>query len=59
IATNLSNALRRIRLLDEKRYVWSDAFFINQHNGEEKAIQVCHMLAIYQKASRVIVWVGE
>jgi hypothetical protein len=35
-----------------------DAICIDQQNNEEKGYQVRNMLLIYQKATRVIAWLG-
>lgn len=55
ISRNLSEALREIRRSKlAVTYLWVDAICINQRDDEEKSTQVRNMMAIYQKASRVI-----
>ncbi|KAL2686953.1 hypothetical protein Neosp_004500, partial [[Neocosmospora] mangrovei] len=57
ITTNLYDALRRIRA-GGAQYVWADALCINQQDPDERSVQVQRMRAIFQKASRVAVWLG-
>jgi hypothetical protein len=56
IATNLHDALQRIRYENETRTLWVDAICIHQSNLDEKGHQVAHMGQIYRYAWRVIVW---
>jgi hypothetical protein len=56
IATNLHDALQRIRYENETRTLCVDAICIHQSNLDEKGHQVAHMGQIYRYASRVIVW---
>ncbi|KAJ4362571.1 hypothetical protein N0V83_010665 [Neocucurbitaria cava] len=44
---------------DTRPLLWVDAVCINQNDGLEKAAQVMMMQDIYQKAERVVVWLGE
>ena len=39
--------------------IWIDALCINQDDREEKAEQIPCMSAIYGRAERVVVWLGE
>ena len=39
--------------------LWVDALCINQEDDEERNTQVAMMQDIYQKAERVVVWLGE
>lgn len=55
---SLACALHRFRHLDQNRYLWADALCIDQGNTEEKSRQVLNMFTIYQKAERVLVWLG-
>lgn len=57
-AVNLEQALRHLRLPDRDRILWVDAISINQHDNAERADQVRMMGLIYQRASRVCVWLG-
>ena len=59
ITSNLSDALRHIRLSHEPKYLWADAVCVNQLDEQEKAEQVRKMSVIFQKAERVIAWLGE
>ena len=59
ITKNLFEALMALRDdIDEDRYLWVDAICINQNDSAEKAFQVRNMLTIYEKAVRVIAWLG-
>lgn len=66
ISPNLNSALRHIVVEDDEKklekdpilFLWVDAICIDQRNNEEKAWQVDMMYEIYQRASRVIVWLG-
>jgi hypothetical protein len=59
ITTNLQQVLRRVRFATASRTLWADSICINQDNGVEKGEQVRLMGAIYSKADRVLVCVGE
>ncbi len=59
VKANLGRALRALRLSNAERVMWVDAICINQNDLAERAHQVTLMSAIYQKASRVVVWLGE
>ncbi|KAK5126479.1 hypothetical protein LTR85_010715 [Meristemomyces frigidus] len=54
----LLQALYALRLAHTARYLWVDAFCINQLDLSEKARQVRDMLLIYEKAAAVIAWLG-
>lgn len=54
----LSTALRHLRFERKARTVWIDALCINQSNTTERSKQVTIMGDIYQRATRVIVWLG-
>ncbi|KAH7371571.1 heterokaryon incompatibility protein-domain-containing protein [Pyrenochaeta sp. MPI-SDFR-AT-0127] len=59
IAQNLSEVLLQ---LQNERYcglLWADAICINQKDMEEKSIQVSMMREIYQRATKVIFWLGK
>jgi hypothetical protein len=59
VTKNLFEALMALRDgIDEDRYLWVDAICINQNDSAEKAFQVRNMLTIYEKAVRVIAWLG-
>lgn len=59
ITENLFAFLQRYRENDNGVYLWIDALCINQLDLNEKSMQVRNMLTIYEKASNVIVWLGE
>jgi hypothetical protein len=56
---NLEVALRHLRWEDRPRTLWVDAICVNQENIAERNSQVQLMRSIYEKASRVLVWLGE
>ncbi|KAJ9151464.1 hypothetical protein NKR19_g4931 [Coniochaeta hoffmannii] len=43
----------------EHKYLWVDAVCIAQDNLEEKSAQILRMGDIYQRASSVIIWLGD
>ncbi|KPI35582.1 uncharacterized protein AB675_4813 [Cyphellophora attinorum] len=55
----LSTALKYLRLQSESRYLWCDALCIDQANLAEKSIQVQAIWRIFDKAKRVVGWLGE
>lgn len=55
---NLLDALRHLRLSDTMRVLWADQICINQADDLEKTKQVGLMGEIYQKASKVVAWLG-
>lgn len=59
IRANLGDALRAFRRAADPRAVWADAICINQKDHTEKGYQVRRMGEIYQKASRVLCWLGR
>jgi hypothetical protein len=59
VTNNLHSALLHLRDNDISRIIWVDAVCINQSNNAEKKGQIGLMPAIYSKASRVIVWLGD
>ena len=59
IGKNLGEALRRLRYHDRPRVLWIDAICINQHDDEEKTMQILRMVQIYSSAYHVMVWLGE
>ena len=58
VAPNLLGALQQFRLKDEPRFLWVDAICINQEDLTERGSQVQFMDLIYQRAARVLVWLG-
>ncbi|KAK7433186.1 hypothetical protein QQZ08_000118 [Neonectria magnoliae] len=59
ITHSLYEGLRRMRRETEVQTVWADAICINQADNDEKGRQVDLMGAIYERASKVFVWLGE
>ena len=59
IGYNLHAALLRLRYPDKKRALWVDALCIDQANDNEKSKQVRQMHKIYNRANRVLSWLGE
>lgn len=56
VTTNLALALRTLRI--ETEYLWVDALCIDQSNTSERSSQVAIMRKIYERAKKVIVWLG-
>ncbi|KAJ9618447.1 hypothetical protein H2203_009044 [Taxawa tesnikishii (nom. ined.)] len=59
VTRNLYAALQHLRFEDRRRWLWIDACCINQYDNAEKSSQILNMLAIFEKAETVIVWLGE
>lgn len=63
IGKNLKEFFDRLREDDyrqmEHKHLWVDAVCIAQDNLEEKSAQILRMGDIYQRASSVIVWLGD
>lgn len=59
VPPSLAEALRQIRHHCEKQWLWCDAISIDQRDLDEKAVQVKQMLLIFEKAERVVAWLGE
>lgn len=59
ITKNCEAAIRRLRLSDEKRWMWIDAICIDQSSETERSSQVRMMSKIYMAARRVVVYTGE
>ena len=59
VQENLWFALRYLRLDSEPRTLWIDALCINQDDIRERNHQVTQMGQIYEKSSRVIIWIGH
>ncbi|KAF5496161.1 Heterokaryon incompatibility protein 6, OR allele [Colletotrichum fructicola] len=66
ITPNCAMALSLLQRSMKRRFktrrhisVWVDAICIDQSNTEERSIQVAMMAEIYDRAKRVIVWLGE
>ena len=59
ITANLMAALRRLQLDEEPRNLWIDQISIDQSDDREKVHQICMMGHIYERCSRVVIWLGE
>ena len=58
VTTNLFHALQRFRRPDRSRYLWADALCINQGDIDERSQQVAIMKQIYERAGKVLIWLG-
>lgn len=60
ITQNLHSALRKLRRpVGERRLLWVDAVCINQDDIVERSYEVLRMRDIYERAARVVIWLGE
>ncbi|KAH7394789.1 heterokaryon incompatibility protein-domain-containing protein [Pyrenochaeta sp. MPI-SDFR-AT-0127] len=59
VMKSVENLLRRFRLAADTRLLWVDAMCINQEDLQERNDQVRAMDIIYQRASRVLIYLGE
>ncbi|KAK0124903.1 hypothetical protein ONS96_008781 [Cadophora gregata f. sp. sojae] len=59
VTTNLARALRHLRDGQKPRTLWIDAICIDQQNAEERSSQILLMRDVFQRASKVVVWLGE
>ena len=59
ITYSLYSGLKRFRYPEKDRILWADAICINQSDNKEKGIQVNMMGDIYDRATAVLVWLGE
>jgi hypothetical protein len=59
ITTNLASALRHLRAVFGQIVLWADAVCINQNEIAERSHQVRLMRSIYEKAARVVSWIGQ
>lgn len=57
VRKNLWEALRHLRAT-ERRTLWIDAVCINQQNVPERNAQVKMMRQIYERAQKVVIWLG-
>lgn len=55
---NLEAALRQLRSRGYLR-IWIDALCINQHDEEERGLQIRTMRQVYSQAIHVILWLGD
>jgi uncharacterized protein YfkK (UPF0435 family) len=59
VTQSLALALRNLRLPDAPRILWIDSICINQADIVEKSSQVQLMPLVYEKARKVVIWLGE
>ncbi|KAI1082505.1 heterokaryon incompatibility protein-domain-containing protein [Whalleya microplaca] len=59
ITRNLASSLRYLRYEDRPRVLWVDAVSMNQRDVPERSHQVTMMGSIFQKAARVVAWIGN
>jgi hypothetical protein len=59
VKENLHQALHRLRSGFHNTYIWIDAICINQEEGIERNHQVGIMRTIYERAEKVLVWLGD
>lgn len=59
VTANLFDGLQRLRKTHSPRRLWIDSLCINQSDLAERSRQVQKMRDIYQRASNVVVWLGE
>ena len=59
VGWNLFTALKCFRKQDKQRIIWIDAICIDQNNIQERNEQVPRMRSIYQRATGVLIWLGE
>ncbi|CAN9211615.1 unnamed protein product [Alternaria alternata] len=59
ITDNLYSALQSLRWCHSDRYLWIDAICINQRDPAEQSQQVQQMGQIYEKAKKVLFWLGK
>ncbi|KAF1361015.1 HET-domain-containing protein [Lizonia empirigonia] len=58
VRKNLTLALKHLRYPNQDRILWIDAICIDQDNTKERGHQVGQMSLIYQRADRVLIWLG-
>lgn len=59
VRPNLYSALRQFRKSDTSIDIWCDALCVNQEDFDERNHQVLRMREIYERAERVIIWLGD
>lgn len=59
VTRNCSNILRCLRKREETITVWVDQICINQSSDDDKSVHVARMDEIYEKCSKVLVWMTE
>ncbi|GAB1319666.1 hypothetical protein MFIFM68171_09876 [Madurella fahalii] len=59
ITESLATCLKTLRREGVKKPIWADAVCINQNKKLEKAMQVRRMGSLYERASKIIIWMGR
>lgn len=59
VKDNLHTVLHCLRRADQDRWLWVDALCIDQINDRKKSHQVNRMRLIYEKANRLLIWLGR
>ena len=59
ITTTLHKALLQFRHSDRPRLLWADVVCVNQHDIEERTVQVQLMHRIYRQCRGVLIWLGD
>jgi hypothetical protein len=59
VTSNLFHALLKLRLRDKDRILWINALVINQSDLAERATEVAKLSAIFSKAIKTLVWLGQ
>jgi hypothetical protein len=59
VTTNLYAALRQLRSPFRPRKLWADTICINQQDIDERSQQERLIKDIFEKAERVLIWLGE
>ena len=59
VTANLFSALQHLRRPAKTKVLWVDAICINQNSIEERNSEVQRMVAVYQRAERTLVWLGD
>lgn len=59
VGSNLLDVISELARCRSTGYLWADAICINQNDNQEKTCQVRMMRDIYEKAERVIIWLGK
>ncbi|EKG18433.1 Heterokaryon incompatibility [Macrophomina phaseolina MS6] len=58
VPQNLVDALQTFRRRSKRRVLWADSICINQDDIPEREKQVRHMGMVFERAERVLVWLG-
>lgn len=59
VTANLKQLLRYVRRPTERRRLWIDTIYIDQSNTNKRNHQVNIIGSIYNKATNVLIWVGD